>query len=108
FFQLKRSVLLCRPIHTFPQCNNVMTEKNVGSNEFTTVTEGKATILFPKDQVFYNPVQQFNRDLSVAVIRTWSESPITKKQSRKAAWEQKRAQAHSSAEGATEEQTNRS
>src|SRR5208282_6704923 len=83
-----------------------MAEEIVGSNEFTTVTEGKATILFPKDQVFYNPVQQFNRDLSVAVIRTWSESPITKKQFRKAAWEQKRAQAPSRTMGGTEEQTN--
>ena len=84
-----------------------MTDKNVGWNEFTTVTEGKATILFPKDQVFYNPVQQFNRDLSVAVIRTWSESPIiTKKQLRKAAWEQKRAEASSSKLGGIDEQTN--
>ena len=82
-----------------------MNDKNVGSNEFTTVTEGKATILFPKDQVFYNPVQQFNRDLSVAVIRTWSESPITKKQFRKAVWEQKRAQARPGTEGGPEEQT---
>ena len=32
--------------------------------EFDTVTEGAATILFPKtNQVFYNPVQEFNRDL---------------------------------------------
>lgn len=23
-------------------------------------------------QVFYNPVQEFNRDLSIAAIRTWS------------------------------------
>lgn len=83
-----------------------MTDKNVGSNEFTTVTEGSATILFPKGQVFYNPVQQFNRDLSVAVIRTWSESPITEKQLRKAAWEQKRAQATSGGMEDTEEQTN--
>ena len=59
--------------------------------DFTTVTEGKATILFPKDEVFYNPAQQFNRDLSVAVIRTWSESlAATKKQLRKANWDQKK------------------
>src|SRR2546421_10119498 len=59
--------------------------------EFTTVTEGKATILFPKDEVFYNPAQQFNRDLSVAVIRTWSESlAATKNQLRKANWDQKK------------------
>jgi tRNA (guanine26-N2/guanine27-N2)-dimethyltransferase len=57
--------------------------------DFTTVTEGRATILFPKDQVFYNPAQQFNRDLSVAAIRTWSESHTTKKQIRQAAWDAK-------------------
>lgn len=59
------------------------------NDDFTTVTEGRATILFPKDQVFYNPAQQFNRDLSVAAIRTWSESLITKAQLRKIAWEQR-------------------
>jgi tRNA (guanine26-N2/guanine27-N2)-dimethyltransferase len=64
-----------------------MTEVAPDSSEFTTVTEGKATILFPKDQVFYNPVQQFNRDLSVAAIRTYSESFITKRQLRKHAWD---------------------
>ncbi|KAI9315445.1 N2,N2-dimethylguanosine tRNA methyltransferase [Dichotomocladium elegans] len=41
---------------------------------YNTVTEGKATILFPKgNEVFYNPVQEFNRDMSIAAIRTWSE-----------------------------------
>lgn len=64
-----------------------MTDTAADSGEFTTVTEGKATILFPKDQVFYNPVQQFNRDLSVAAIRTYSESFITKRQLRKQAWD---------------------
>jgi tRNA (guanine26-N2/guanine27-N2)-dimethyltransferase len=65
--------------------------ENTTIQQFTTVTEGKATILFPKDQVFYNPAQQFNRDLSVAVIRTWSESlAATKSQLRKAAWDQKK------------------
>lgn len=66
---------------------------NNETQEFTKVTEGKATILFPKDEVFYNPAQIFNRDLSVAVIRTWSESIAlepTKRQLRKAAWEQKK------------------
>ena len=33
-------------------------------SEFDTISEGAATILFPKgNQVFYNPVQEFNRDL---------------------------------------------
>ncbi|KAK9696348.1 RNA methyltransferase tRNA(m5U54)methyltransferase, partial [Basidiobolus ranarum] len=41
---------------------------------YNKVTEGQATILFPtSNEVFYNPVQQFNRDMSIAAIRTWSE-----------------------------------
>ena len=67
-------------------------------NGFAQVTEGKATILFPKDHVFYNPVQQFNRDLSVAVIRTWSEAPQTKTQLRQAAY-QERLQSQRIADG---------
>ena len=38
--------------------------KNIERNE---VTEGHATIYTPK-AVFYNPVQEFNRDLTIAVI----------------------------------------
>lgn len=39
------------------------------------VTEGAATVLFPSaNEVFYNPVQQFNRDLSVLAIRAWSQT----------------------------------
>lgn len=38
-------------------------------SDFMSVKEGKAEILFPKSRdVFYNPVQEFNRDLSIAVI----------------------------------------
>jgi len=45
----------------------------IKSEEFNIVKEGKAEILFPKkEDVFYNPVQQFNRDLSTASIRAWS------------------------------------
>lgn len=34
--------------------------------------EGRAEILFPKkESVFYNPIQQFNRDLSVCCIKAW-------------------------------------
>jgi tRNA (guanine26-N2/guanine27-N2)-dimethyltransferase len=44
------------------------------ADKYTVISEGKANILFPKEnQVFYNPVQQFNRDLSVTCIRAWSE-----------------------------------
>lgn len=54
-------------------------------------TESRTTILLPTDHsAFLNPPQQFNRDLSVAVIRAWNERRIEaakvvfdKKQSRK-------------------------
>ncbi|CDK24106.1 unnamed protein product [Kuraishia capsulata CBS 1993] len=40
---------------------------------FEEKTEGSATILYPSEDVdvFYNPIQQFNRDLSVLAIRAW-------------------------------------
>ncbi|XP_042884533.1 probable tRNA (guanine(26)-N(2))-dimethyltransferase isoform X2 [Penaeus japonicus] len=57
-------------------------DRNGGSNEigfvidkrpFTHVKEGKAEVLFPSSHdVFYNPVQEFNRDLSVSVLRVFS------------------------------------
>ncbi|XP_058796550.1 tRNA (guanine(26)-N(2))-dimethyltransferase [Phymastichus coffea] len=37
------------------------------------LTEGKAKILLEKKNVFYNPVQQFNRDLSIAVLTEYSK-----------------------------------
>ncbi|KAI0928510.1 hypothetical protein AcW1_005732 [Taiwanofungus camphoratus] len=41
---------------------------------FTLHTENTSHILLPPgNQAFLNPVQEFNRDLSVACIRTWSE-----------------------------------
>ena len=36
-------------------------------------TESRTTILLPSAGAFLNPPQQFNRDLSVAVIRAWNE-----------------------------------
>ena len=46
----------------------------MSTEEVQSVTEGSATILYPKgNKVFYNPVQQYNRDLSVVGIRAWSE-----------------------------------
>lgn len=36
-----------------------------------TIVEGKAKISFEKGKVFYNPVQEFNRDLSVAAISVY-------------------------------------
>ncbi|KAG7195441.1 RNA methyltransferase tRNA(m5U54)methyltransferase [Scheffersomyces spartinae] len=43
-------------------------------NEYNAIREGKAIVLTPKkDEVFYNPIQQFNRDLSIMGITAWSE-----------------------------------
>ncbi|KAJ1662805.1 RNA methyltransferase tRNA(m5U54)methyltransferase [Coemansia sp. RSA 1813] len=43
-------------------------------SDYNEITEGKATILFPKNnEVFYNPVQEFNRDMSIAAIKTWRD-----------------------------------
>lgn len=42
----------------------------------SSITEGKATILFPNGEVFYNPVQEFNRDLSISVIQTFIDNFI--------------------------------
>ena len=58
--------------------------------EYGTVKEGKAVILVPQgakigedrgevQQVFYNPIQQYNRDLSVLAIKTYAELNIEKK-----------------------------
>lgn len=42
-------------------------------DDMVVVSEGAASILFPKgNKVFYNPVQQFNRDISTLAIRAWS------------------------------------
>lgn len=42
------------------------------AKNLAAITEGKATILVPKGEVFYNPIQQLNRDFSVAAIRAWA------------------------------------
>ncbi|VDP42958.1 unnamed protein product, partial [Soboliphyme baturini] len=41
------------------------------SEQWETVVEGKAKMLLPDRTVFYNPAQEFNRDLSISVLRTF-------------------------------------
>ncbi|KAM6940499.1 tRNA (guanine(26)-N(2))-dimethyltransferase [Xenentodon cancila] len=46
----------------------------------TEVKEGKATILFPSaNEVFYNPVQEFNRDLTCAVITEFTRDLLAQR-----------------------------
>jgi tRNA (guanine26-N2/guanine27-N2)-dimethyltransferase len=41
---------------------------------YTLHTENTSHVLLPStNEAFLNPIQEFNRDLSVACIRTWSE-----------------------------------
>jgi tRNA (guanine26-N2/guanine27-N2)-dimethyltransferase len=66
------------------------------SKRYTTIKEGLAHILVPhgvptstdpklskedtqKQQVFYNPIQQFNRDLSVLAIRTFGQDLVERR-----------------------------
>jgi tRNA (guanine26-N2/guanine27-N2)-dimethyltransferase len=54
-------------VDTAVQCHK--NRFSVDENGWSVVTEGKAEILFPSEKdVFYNPVQEFNRDLTIAVI----------------------------------------
>lgn len=58
-------------------------------------TESTTTILVPKENTaFLNPVQQYNRDLSISVIRAWNE---LRKEEAEARWRKRQERA---AEGA--------
>ncbi|XP_007421017.1 tRNA (guanine(26)-N(2))-dimethyltransferase [Python bivittatus] len=44
------------------------------------ITEGKAKVIFPNaNEVFYNPVQEFNRDLTCAVITEFARLQLSSK-----------------------------
>ncbi|KAL6462103.1 hypothetical protein MHYP_G00302480 [Metynnis hypsauchen] len=46
----------------------------------TVVREGKAVILFPSaNEVFYNPVQEFNRDLTCAVVTEFARETLAQR-----------------------------
>ncbi|KAF5365606.1 hypothetical protein D9758_003320 [Tetrapyrgos nigripes] len=49
---------------------------------FKLHTENTTSILLSEDEAFLNPVQEFNRDLSVAAIRVWSERLDKEKEAR--------------------------
>ena len=49
------------------------------NKDLQTITEGKAKIYQPAS-VFYNPVQEFNRDLTIAVISEFAKDRIREKE----------------------------
>lgn len=81
---------------------NVVERVSIDGREYRSVREGLASILTPFKQseadqafskkprnndegeqaVFYNPIQQFNRDLSVLAIRIYGEGAVLQKQER--------------------------
>ncbi|KAF2998137.1 RNA methyltransferase tRNA(m5U54)methyltransferase [Curvularia kusanoi] len=92
---------------TDPQNKTIDATPTAGQNishegkEYTTIKEGLAHILVPHDtptstdprmskedtqkqQVFYNPIQQFNRDLSVLAIKTFGLDSVQRKEDRHA------------------------
>lgn len=48
----------------------------------TSIKEGKAEIQLTSEKVFYNPVQEFNRDLSIAVLTIFGEEYRAEKSSK--------------------------
>ncbi|EDU51469.1 N2,N2-dimethylguanosine tRNA methyltransferase [Pyrenophora tritici-repentis Pt-1C-BFP] len=84
---------LAKTIDATPQAGQQISH---AGKEYTTIKEGLAHILVPqgvptstdpklskedtqKQQVFYNPIQQFNRDLSVLAIKTFGQDSIQRK-----------------------------
>ncbi|KAJ0175313.1 hypothetical protein K1T71_009454 [Dendrolimus kikuchii] len=49
-----------------------------------SIKEGQAEILLKTDKVFYNPVQEFNRDLSIAVLTVFAKDYKAEKLERQA------------------------
>lgn len=67
-------------------------EEASDTSKVIPITEGAATILFASEnEAFYNPVQQFNRDLSILGIRAWSKTFIEEKRAKAERYEAVRA-----------------
>lgn len=60
--------------------DDTMASTSTENKEVIIVNEGEAEILFPSsNEVFYNPVQEFNRDMSTAVISLHAKEVLKKK-----------------------------
>ncbi|KAL0132039.1 hypothetical protein PUN28_000069 [Cardiocondyla obscurior] len=59
--------------------DNEQCTKKPKLEKIRTITEGKAQILVTNERVFYNPVQEFNRDLSIAVLTVFQQNNYDKK-----------------------------
>ena len=75
---LKKLVRLSTPITALRSVRMASTTPKIKPGEvpegYKAHTESSTTILVPEaNTAFLNPVQQYNRDLSIAVIRSWNE-----------------------------------
>jgi hypothetical protein len=67
---------LRHPLFSLPALRrlNMTTDSTITIPDgFTLHTENSSQILLSSNEAFLNPVQEFNRDISVACIRVWSE-----------------------------------
>jgi tRNA (guanine26-N2/guanine27-N2)-dimethyltransferase len=73
---------------------------------FTLHTENTSHILISsKEEAFLNPVQEFNRDLSVACIRVWSEELNREKEVKWKQAQERRAKREAGGEAKTGQPT---
>jgi tRNA (guanine26-N2/guanine27-N2)-dimethyltransferase len=64
---------------------------------YTLHTENTSHILLPStNEAFLNPIQEFNRDISVACITTWSEEWNKAKEAK---WQERRSKKTASGSG---------
>ena len=97
FRQHNRSALPTKLVYTYCHfCFSTMaaapspSESIVVPEGYTLHSENTAHILLPSDNgAFLNPIQEFNRDLSVACIRTWGDLMNEEKRKRAEASEEK-------------------
>ncbi len=59
--------------------NNSLHQNEASDTDYYIMSEGKAQIQFPtSNEVFYNPVQEFNRDISIVIIQAFINRLKTK------------------------------
>lgn len=87
-----------------PMPKNFKTHIFENGEEGIAVTEGKATILSrKKNEVFYNPIQNFNRDLSVLCVRIYGEQFMAEKEKKAEAKKSKKLKSKKVASNAIRE-----
>lgn len=71
--------LQARHCHSSKMGKRAASPFEIANVTLNVIKEGLAEIEFPKGEVFYNPVQQFNRDLSVAVLSAFAKDYLALK-----------------------------